>query len=380
MYQVLEWIEKYALASRGLDEQKISEVSRAAVVPVFAESALGPALSQISALKELKRNYRSMTRAELSEVMTTAHFTTYFADALSRVFYKDYEYKVGSWMQYTTPDTAPDFRDVKRMRLHRPGTLLLRREKAEAKATDRAELPAVTYGVKEYARQFDVSWQALMNDDLGEIARTPRLMADVAKQWLDEFVSGLYDNATTQATLAALGAPWSGTGRLTIPNLAIGLNAMMQRTDADGQPINFRRVRLVIPPILEITAAQILQDLLTYGGPNGNVLSQFVSGYFVDPYITTAGVNIPWYLFADPNEASVVTVARLAGWPGPVVSRKMSDHAVVSGSAPAQFLAGSFATGDIEFMVEDIIGGWDDASYVGVTDYRGLYYSSGTTP
>jgi hypothetical protein len=41
---------------------------------------------------------------------------------------------------------------------------------------------------------------------------------------------------------------------------------------------------------------------------------------------------------------------------------------------------GSFATGDIEFMVEDIVGGWDDAVYVGVTDPRGIYWSSGTTP
>ena len=41
---------------------------------------------------------------------------------------------------------------------------------------------------------------------------------------------------------------------------------------------------------------------------------------------------------------------------------------------------GSFETGDIEYLVQDVIGGWDDATYVGVTDFRGIYYSAGTTP
>jgi hypothetical protein len=41
---------------------------------------------------------------------------------------------------------------------------------------------------------------------------------------------------------------------------------------------------------------------------------------------------------------------------------------------------GSFATGDIEYAVEDIIGGWDSGTLVGLTDFRGFLFSSGTTP
>ena len=61
-------------------------------------------------------------------------------------------------------------------------------------------------------------------------------------------------------------------------------------------------------------------------------------------------------------------------------ANRRNGHEMVTGTAPSAFLMGSFATGDIEFMVEDIVGAWDDASYVGVTDFRGIYYSSGTTP
>jgi len=335
----------------------------------------------IKGLDYLQSHWRLLNGEDFREVLTTAHFTDYFGDALSRAFLTDYEYQVGSWLQYTRQDTAPDFRAIDRYRMSEPGTLYLRQEKGEAEATD-IDDSYYDMEVEPYARQFDVAWQAIMNDDLGKIRETPMRMANAARRWIDGWVSALYDNATTQATLAALGAPWAGTGRLTAANLAIGLNAMMQRTDANGNQINFRRVHLVIPPILQIQAADILQDILAYGGAGGNVLAQFISAsdVHVDPYIATAGANVPWYLFADPSEAAAVTVVRLTGWPGPVVVKKRSDIETLMGTAPAAFMMGSFATGDIEYLVQDVVGGWDDASYVGVTDFRAIYYSSGTTP
>lgn len=315
------------------------------------------------------------------ETMTIAHFTQYFSDALSRMFYSDYQYKVGSWKAYTFADTVPDFRDVDRYRMTEPGTLYLRREKAEAKATY-VEDSEIHYGVDEFARQFDISWQTIQNDDLGKLRETPSRMASAAARFEDAWVSALYDNATTQGTAAGLGAPWAGTGRLTAANLAIGINAMMQRTDAGGEPIQINRIHLVIPPILLIQAQTILESLLMAGVATNdkNVLARYIAGVHVDPYITTAAPNIPWYLFADPGEIPVVTVARLAGVSGPWTYMEMSNVKVISGSAPAPFLMGNFATGDIQYAVEDIIGGWDDASWVGVTDFRGFYYSSGTTP
>lgn len=386
MYQVTRWIEEFALASMGLDKNEIEDAGRlkeSDLPELFGARQrviqVDSAMPQIKALRELGRRGKSMAPAEFKEVMTTAMFTNYFADAISRAFYDDYEYDVGGWQDYTYADTAPDFRDVSRLRMSEPGTLDQRAEKAQPKATH-IEDTEINYGVEEYARQFDVSWRAIVNDDLGKIRETPQRMANAASRWLDQWVSALYDNATTQAALLALGAVYGGTGRLTAANLAIGLNAMMQRVDAQGNQININRVWLVIPKILEIQAADILQDVLAYGGPGGNVLNQFVAGVRVDPYIGFAGADVPWYLFADPSEVPTVTVLRQEGWPGPVVAMKSSDIEVISGSAPSAFTMGSFATGDIEFMVEDVVGGWDDASYVGVTDFRGIYYSNGTTP
>lgn len=359
---------------------KISQWLQEFALETEKEKALLPVTEIDKRVKGLAEMWRAETPTQMAEAMTVAHFPLYFADALNRMFYKDYSYAVGAWKSYTFPDTTPDFRDVDRFRMTEPGTLHLRREKAEAKATYVAE-SEIHYGVDEYAEQFDISWQTLLNDDLGKLQETPKRMANAAARFEDAFVSALYDNAVTQASLLALLPPWSGTGRLTAANLAIGISAMRTRTDAGGNIMNIRRVFLVIPPDLEVQARTILESTLMAGVATNdkNVLPQFIAGYFVDPYIATAAPNVPWYLFADPNEIPTVTVARLQGAPGPVTYMKEPEIRLISGAAPSQFALGSFATGDIEYAVADWIGGWDDGTFVGVTDRRGIYYSSGTT-
>lgn len=362
MYQVIEWLKEVAHAEHtaGLVE--------------------GPVLDQhVKALATLQNGWRNMNGRQFTEVMTTAHFADYFSDAISREFYRQYELQQSAWRDFTKPDETPDFRDVKRFRMSEPGTLYKRRQKGESTATSIAATP-ISYGVEEYSRQFDVSWQTILNDDLGKIQETPENMMKAAKYFEDEFVSALYDNATSQAGLVALGATYSGTGRLTLANLAVGVNAMKSRTDVVGKKIEVGKVWLVIPSVLEVQAAQILNDLIEYGGPGSNVIGGFIAGVRTDPHIATSGADVPWYLFADPMNIPTVTVARLRGFPGPVTFMKMSDISMINGNVPAAFLMGNAHTGDIEYFVETVIGGWDDATYVGITDYRGIYYSSGTTP
>jgi len=419
MYRITQWLKEFALAAYGLDEQKREDMLRESDIPTWAATELTEA--QVSTIRAFNRVPYALTSGdgsgfatairesaflptfeaaiidkfrtiylggfkatapgqnkELAETMTVAHFPDYFGNALSRAFYPDYKYDVGSWVNYTYPDTVPDTRLVERHRMSEPGTLYKRREKQQISATYISNT-MIQYGVEQFGDQFDVSWTTLLNDDLGKIAETPMRMANAARRWLDEFVSALYDNATTQGTLIGLGLLFGGTGRLTAANLAIGLNAMMQRTDVNGNQMNIKRVHLVIPKVLQLQARTILGDALAYGGLGGNVTMDFVAGVHVDPYIGFTSPNIPWYLFADPMEVPTVTVARMQGWPGPVVTRELSNIEIMSGSAPSQFQLGSFATGDIQFAVDEMIGGWDNASYVGVTDFRGIYYSNGTT-
>lgn len=382
MRQITNLLEKMLLAEVGLDENQIADIGkrRLGALPDWVQARVPAAkVQELTALRELAGMSFSTDRALLAETMTVAHFTTYFANTLSRMFYKDYEYQQGEWQQYIFVDAnVPDFRLVQRFRMSEPENLTLRREKQNHRETY-IQAALKDYGVEEWSRAFDVSWRTILNDDLGKIAETPQRMAGAARRSLDSFVSGLYDNATSQAALVALGATYAGTGRLTLANLAVGVNAMKQHQDALGNPIAINKVHLVVPPVLQIQAAQIMKDLISYGGPNSNVIADFIAGVHVDPYISFSGANVPWYLFADPSEIPTVTLARLSGWPGPVVMRKSSDISVISGSAPAAFLEGDFSTGDIVFAVEDVYGGDDDDTLGGITNPFGIYYSSGTT-
>lgn len=335
--------------------------------------------NRISALEKVySPSIKNVSPTQFKEVMTTAHFTDYFSDALSRMFYNDYKIREMSWRKYTYADSAPTFRDVDRFRLSRPGTLYKRREKAEAKATS-VDDSVVNYGVEEFARQFDVSWRVILEDDLGKIRQVPQAMARAAVEFENSFVTALFDNAVTQATLIGLGAQFAGTGALSHENLSNAITQMNTRTDPDGYPLSVGGIYLVIPPDLAMTAETILGSTLASGtGDNDvNVIPKFLRGYIVNDQITTTADAKPWYLFADPNAIPTVPVVRLQGYEQPFVYMRASNIDMVMGSAPPAMLMGSYETGDIEYTVEDFIGGWDDDDYVGVVDYRGIYYSTG---
>lgn len=346
-----------------------------------AETISGKELdARVGALKEMySPSIKTMSPTQFKEVLTTAHFSNYFSDALSRMFYQDYRIREMSWKEYTYADTVPTFRDVDRLRMSRPGTLYKRREKAEAKATSVKD-KVVSYGVEEFARQFDVSWRVILEDDLGKIREVPRNMALAASNFENQFVTSLFDNATTQLALTNMGAQYAGTGVLNAQNLALAITYMNTRVDDDGYPISVGGIYLVVPPELAMQAEVILGSTLASGVATNdvNVIPKFLRGYIVNDQIETGVGAVPWYLFADPAAIPAVPVARLQGYEEPFVYTRTSNIDMIMGSAPPAMLMGSYETGDIEYTVEDFIGGWDDDSLVGVVDPLGIYYSAGT--
>lgn len=379
MYTITKLLEKVLLGRAGFDENQIEDISHARALPEWAVVGLSESQQRsLYAMRDLANPRAFPDGASFVEAMTTAHFSDLFTDALSRMFYKDYSYQGSQWADYVFKDTAPDFRSVKRFRMTEPEGLELRREKSSHRDTY-VQPSLKSYAVEEYSRTFDVSWRVILNDDLGKIRETPQRMANAASRSVNSFVSNLYDNATSQAGLVALGAAYAGTGRLTLANLAIGVNAMMSRVDAAGHPIDTGPIWLVIPPVLVVTAAQLLRDVIGFGGPNSNVIGSFVAGYKVDPYISYTSPNIPWYLIASPALIPAITLVRLQGQNGPVVAMRRSDIDVIQGSAPAAFLMGDLNTGNIVYLVWDAYGGDSDETYGGLTDPNGIYYSAGTT-
>ena len=319
----------------------------------------------------------------LAEALVTGHFPYYFGRTLSYAVMERYNYKRGQWRDYTYQDTLPTYADGRRFRFSEVEAPVMRREKQETYATYFTE-SYYDIGVGTYGKQIDFSHRDLVNDDMGAFNSVTMKMSDTALRFEDVYVSTLYDNAVTQAAMLALGVNYGGTGRLTTANLAIAWNAFLQRVDGLGYPLAISPTYLVIPPILEMTANQILQseriaEIATNGiNPLRNALQ-----VRIDPYIATAIPSVPWYLFAAPSDIQTVTVVRMQGHTGPELYAQAPDKIRMTptgGLGAADWRLGSFISGDISIDVEDTIGSQTTpTTYVGVTDYMGLYYSNGTT-
>ena len=334
---------------------------------------------------------RGAVTAKLAEALTVGSFPTYFARTISRLAYDRYNYRRGEWRDYTYPDQLPDYSGGERWRWTEFDRPVLRDPKAESYAGFMYP-EYVTVGVDDYAKQVDFSRRVLINDDLGQFNSIGLRMGDSAARFEDFFVSALYHNATTTGVtgLIVAGANYYGTGALTTANLMIAWNAFAQRVDVRGNPLNIQPRYLVIPPVLRLTADTILQsERIAELATNAKNVMRGRLEVKEDPYITFTLPNVPWWLFADPNDVPGVSVVRRTGVTGPQLFALAPDKVPMSAAGAlgtADWRTGSFLTGDIELMVETCIGGRTDvqtsfgALLTGITDIQGVYLSVGTTP
>jgi hypothetical protein len=134
---------------------------------------------------------------------------------------------------------------------------------------------------------------------------------------------------------------------------------------------------LVVGQTLAYTASELFANILSYGTSESNILSKFISGFDIDPYLVPVGGNDPWYLFANPKVIPGVAVVRLSGVDKPYVFTQESAVRIISGTAPSALTMGDYDSGVLSYTVGTIIGGNADATKGGIVDPNGIYYNSG---
>lgn len=323
---------------------------------------------------------------DLGEAMTTADFPYALGEFVDRELWPRYQRFGFGFEPLVFNDTVPNFLTVTRYQKQAGlDDLEMVNEKGRAYVGYQPDAAKRQYKVYRWEKVFDFSMEAIVNDDLGYFGDMAGRMGEAARRTLEKFVSRLYNNATTIAGLTALGATYFGTGRLSTNNLMIAWAAFNGRSDARGEPIQANPVYLVIPRALLPTATQILASVqVAENATNArNVLPPLT--VIQDPYLTGTAPNYPWFMFSAPDTSGIrtVTLARMQGRPRPYVLQKAPDTMTFTGFGQGGgtiFGLGDFETGNIKLKVADVWGGWADTTYAGVTDYRGVYYSNGTTP
>ena len=319
----------------------------------------------------------------LQEALTTSDFPYLFGDVLDRQLLASYKAVPPVWKAFVRPSTVPRIYPQVggyRFAMHGGDQYLAEvAQKGEYLASDRTE-ERYPISVKKYGRQFDISWETMINDDLGALKDTPNRFAMAAMRTEHRIVTAIYASDVgahaANAALYQVGVNAAAT-LLSINALEVGIQQMNMFTDEGGEPIMATPKYLVVPPALEFTARQILTSATKHVAtgvagvpyPTNNVVSQLGLTLIVDKYLPIVNTgndqHTQWYLFSDPNDIAAIESAHLTGHERPEIAMKASDKVTVGGGAIGP-MSGDFATDNVFYRVRLVFG-------AAPLDWRGTY-------
>ena len=321
----------------------------------------------------------------LREAMTTSDFPYLFGDVLDRQVLASYKAVPPVWKAFVRQSTVPRIYPQVggyRFAIHGGDQYLAEvAQKGEYLASDREE-ERYPITVKKYGRQFDISWETIVNDDLGALKDTPNRFATAAMRTEHRLVTSVYASDVgahaANANLYQVGVNAAAT-LLSINALEVGIQQMNMFTDEGGEPIMATPKFLVVPPALEFTARQILTSATKHVAtgvagvpyPTSNVVAQLGLTLIVDKYLPIVNTgndqHTQWYLFSDPNDIAAIEQAHLTGHERPEICMKASDKVTIGGGAISP-MSGDFATDNVLYRVRLVTGAdpldWR-ASYMG---------------
>ena len=215
--------------------------------------------------------------------------------------------------------TANDFRPIFGLQLSNFGTLSQVNEAGEVKSgtfTMRKD----TYKLETFAKQFSISRQAIINDDLGAFSDVMNIMGRAAAETeAQNFAALLNSNPVMDDGHPLFSAQHGNLGDSAAPSVAsldIGRKSMRNMKDLDGvTPISSAPKFILSTPGEETAIEQLVSiPLAAAQVSNANPFAGKLVP-LVDPRLT----GTAWYLFADPATTPVIEYANLSGFEGPQV-------------------------------------------------------------
>jgi hypothetical protein len=332
-------------------------------------------------LQNTDRLPRHRWEYELKEAVTTSDFPLLFGGILDRELMARYALVVPDWRSYIKVGKCKDFRQRE---IHKvQGNENLLPEVAEKGEYLVAPMSDAHYHiqVKKRGRQFDISFESHINDDLGAFDDMPQRFANAAI-YTEAYV------ATNQIAVAAgpnpllFGAPITdvdgglitnqGTAAMTIANLEATIGLMAAQLDIQGKPLSIRGIHVVVPPALELTTRAVITSTVKQwtevgagGGvpmPVANVLAMPEQGLKLHvnpllPVIDTSGNrNGTWYVFAELTEGAAIELDFLTGHETPEICMKASNKVSIGGGS-IDPLEGDFESDNTYYRVRHILGG-----------------------
>lgn len=309
----------------------------------------------------------------VQEMMSTSDFPKLFGDVLDRQLLAQYEQISPVWQGFATRQVVNDFRPKHWL------DLLGGRAELDP-VGEGAEYPARALTENDYkltvgkfGSRLPLTWEMLINDDLGAFQSAPMRLAQAARDTEDKLATRLYAGASgpNSAFFTASGGSVA-TLPLTSQNLSDALTTVASRKDSEGRPIMISAYVLVVPPALEVTAHNIVNatlirlrnDSSSAMQPRDIEVSNWLAGkvtIVTNPWLplidTSANNQRTWYLFPAPTTPRpAMVVGFLRGHETPDLRVKAdTGMRVGGGNVPAE--EGSFDNDDIQYRIRHVLGG-----------------------
>jgi phage major head subunit gpT-like protein len=228
-----------------------------------------------------------------------------------------------SWQEVSAIRSVNDFKAINLLRLN--GDMKFRKignagELKVAQASDtRRSVAADTYGIST-----QLTRQDMINDDLNALSQIPQRMGRGAALAMNEAIWSEFQSSNSSYYQAATAAAGNA---LSLASLKAATTGFRKLTDPDGNPLGIQPRVLLVPPELEITAAELMTSALLISGnttkePNANVL-QGRYRVVVSNYLTSAST---WWLAADSVDLPALDVVFLNGQQAPTIEQVAPDY------------------------------------------------------
>lgn len=295
------------------------------------------------------------------EALTTSDlFKSAAGDVLDREMLAQYDAMPTQWGKFAARTTLRNFKP-KYLRELAGGRGRFER------VPEMTEYPGSDYSVTEksikigkFGRRFGYSFEAQVNDELGELQQIPSNWAIGARATEDwEAISQLANPLTgaPNASFFTVGNGNLGTGALTQANLQTAITTVSTKRDVDGALLSPGPLQLVVGPALSFTAERVLNQTelrLTNGS------AQTIEPNPLRGKITlTVLENLPgtaWFVLPQPTAPRpAFYVGFLTGWETPDVRYKNDQGARAGGGAiPPE--EGDFDVDAVYWRVRHIVG------------------------
>lgn len=243
-----------------------------------------------------------------------------------------YNHVPTTFQAFTTKGSLKDFKETADHEyvIGGVGDFLLVPENGEIKADKPSTELLPTRKLDTYGKQFSMTRQAFINDDIGFLTEVPGLYATKAKQTIDKQVytllfnnSKIFDGTalftTKHGNLIATGSKPSQASIQAI------ITKMQMQTDQFGDAIYITPRTIVVPIGYEFDLAVILHSTQVTGSANNDInpLYNYPLQIVQSPVLNAlAGTNAcPWFMVADSSSARGIQVDYLNGQETPTVRR-----------------------------------------------------------